>query len=45
MGTKTSGSSANPLRLAKPPMRSRPALLKAEIAWKTPCQAAPPGSP
>ena len=44
-GTKTNGSSANPLRLAKPPIRSKPALLNAEIEWNRPCHAAFATSP
>ena len=44
-GTKTGGSSANPLRLAKPPIRSKPALLNAETEWNRPCHAAFATSP
>jgi len=33
---RTSQSEAKPVRLRKSPMMSRPALLKAEMAWKSP---------
>ena len=42
--TSTSGSVANPVKLAKPPTTSRPALLKADTEWNTPHQAAVSGS-
>ena len=44
IGTSTAGSSAKPVRLRNPPIRSKPALLNAEIEWNRPCHAAWAGS-